>query len=228
MKVKIGKYKSWVGPYQIAEKLCFWTKRVKDEHGFLRKPDWVHEFGSWLGETKTGEDSVLTKVCKWVEKHRQQHVYVKIDPHDTWSMDHTLAHIVLPMLKQLNATKHGAPFVSDEDVPDNLKSSAAPPKDCEYDLDANHFARWDWVLAEMIFAFESKLDDNWEQQYRTGETDYVFEACEYDELGNVVMSTMVKGPNHTYEVDTVGMQQQQARISNGFVLFGKYYECLWD
>jgi hypothetical protein len=27
--------------------------------------------------------------------------YVKIDRYDTWSMDHTLADIILPMLKQL-------------------------------------------------------------------------------------------------------------------------------
>ncbi len=47
-------------------------------------------------------------------------------------MDYTLSHIVVPMLKQLKETKHGAPFVDDEDVPEELKSTSAPPKElCE-------------------------------------------------------------------------------------------------
>ena len=45
MKVKIGPYKDYFGPYQLAEKLCFWAKPVKDEWGIEDKPDWVHNFG---------------------------------------------------------------------------------------------------------------------------------------------------------------------------------------
>ncbi len=48
MKVVIGPYTTWIGPYQIAEKLCFWAKPVPDEIGMKRKPDWVHDFGTWL------------------------------------------------------------------------------------------------------------------------------------------------------------------------------------
>ena len=34
MKVKIGPYKNWFGPYQLAELLCFWAKEtVVDEYG---------------------------------------------------------------------------------------------------------------------------------------------------------------------------------------------------
>ena len=34
---------------------------------------------------------------------------IHIDPWDTWSMDYTLALIILPMLNQLKESKHGAP-----------------------------------------------------------------------------------------------------------------------
>jgi len=34
------------------------------------------------------------------------------------------------------------------------------------DLDANHFARWEWILGEMIFAMDSIVDDSWEEQFR--------------------------------------------------------------
>ena len=45
------------------------------------------------------------------------------------------------------------PFVDDEDVPMELQSWTSPAKD-EYDTDGNHFARWDYVLNEMIsFAY---------------------------------------------------------------------------
>ena len=228
MKVNIGPYKSWVGPYQIAEKLCFWAKPEVDEHGFKSKPDWVHDFGTWLagGETK---DSLLMKLCSWIESKRKRKVSVRIDPYDTWSMDSTLATIVLPMLKQLKATKHGSPFTDDADVPDELKSTSAPAKENEWDTDGNHFRRWDYVLDEMIFAFECKLDDSWQDKYRTGEMDVVWIPSEkLDSKGKPVSYEMTSGPKDTYKCDYDGMAIEQARITNGFRLFGKYYEALWD
>ena len=41
-------------------------------------------------------------------------------------------------------------------------------------------------------------------------------------------SKMIEGPNHTLKMDYEGMKVYQERISNGFRLFGKYYENLWD
>ena len=48
MKVHIGPYKNWIGPYQLADALCFWVKEVEDEYGIKSKPDWVHNFGEFL------------------------------------------------------------------------------------------------------------------------------------------------------------------------------------
>ena len=56
----------------------------------------------------------------WLDR-RTQTTKVRIDKWDTWSMDHTLAHIVLPMLVQLKESKHGAPYVYPEDVPTELR-----------------------------------------------------------------------------------------------------------
>ena len=228
MKVVIGKYTTWIGPYQIAEKLCFWAKPELDEIGMKRKPGWVHEFGRWLGENKDGSDSWLTKVCQWVESKKKRQVYVRIDKYDTWGMDHTLAQIILPMLIQLKATKHGAPNTDDVDVPKHLWSTNAEPKEDEHSPDSNHFLRWDYILDEMIFAFESKRDGTWQDKYSSGDIDWTSEPCEWDENGKAKMFTMGHGPKHTYKCDYEGMAVEQARISNGFRLFGKYYENLWD
>ena len=231
MKVKIGPYKYWIGPYQIAEALCFWAKKETDEHGFKRTADWVHNFGTWLagGDDK---DSWLQKFCVWIESKRKRTVKVKIDRWDTWSMDHTLAYIILPMLKQLKATKHGAPNTDDEDVPEHLRSTAAPSKENEWDTDDNWFKRWDWIMDEMIFAFECELDDSWEEEFRTGDFDTIW--LPVDHKGNPVpkedakLFQMGEGPNHTYKCDYDGMKVVQDRIQNGFRLFGKYYQGLWD
>ena len=227
MKVNIGPYKNWVGPYQIAELLCFWAKPVADKYGFKSKPDWVHDFGTWLsgGENK---ESTLLKVCQWIHSKRIRQAYVRIDKYDTWGMDSTLGLIILPMLKQLKANTHGAPCVDDEDVPDELKSTSALPKESEYDTDSNHHKRWDWVLEQMIFAFECKNDDSWQDKYRSGEIDMNFEPNAWDADGKPTMYEMVSGPKDTYSCDYEGMEKEQKQISNGFRLFGKYYENLWD
>jgi hypothetical protein len=228
MKVKIGKPTTWVGPYQIAQALCFWVKPVTDEYGIKSKPDWVHDFGTWLAEKSDGSDTWLTKACQWIESKKHRQVYVRIDKWDTWSMDSTLALIVLPMLQQLQATKHGSPNTDDADVPEELKSTSAPAKQFEYDTDANHFKRWDWILGEMIFSFQCKLDDSWQEKYRSGTIDMKFDPCEWDETGKPTKYEMVSGPNDTYKCDYEAMAVEQARITNGFRLFGKYYENLWD
>jgi hypothetical protein len=128
-------------------------------------------------------------------------------------MDHTLALIVLPMLKQLKETKHSAPSVDDKDVPKELKSTSAPPQENEWDTDDNYFKRWDYVLDEMIWAFEQKCHDDWESDY------YKFEEGAGD------------GFPFGYKLvleDEKGRKAHQKRISNGLKLFGKYYEGLWD
>ena len=223
MKVYRSNYRHhWISPYDILKAVCFWEK---DDDVFYNHQDLPnHKYEKWTNR--------LVPICGVIQKFldfvHPKIDYVKIDRWDTWSMDHTLADIILPMLKQLKETKHGAPFVDDEDVPDELKSTSAPPKENEYDTDDNHFKRWDYVLDEMIFAFECKVDNSWEEKFRSGEIDHKTVACKWDMLGKATMYEWIDGPNHTYEIDIDGMQLVQKRISNGYRLFGKYYEGLWD
>ena len=234
MKVNIGPYRDWIGPYQIADALCFWVKEVEDEHGLKSKPDWVHDFGTWLagGEEK---ESWLTKACQWIHDKKKRKVKVHIDNYDTWNMDGTLAYIILPMLKQLQATKHGSPLVDDADVPDGLglRSTEAPPKENKWDTDENTHKRWEWVLAEIIWTFEQLHNDyDWEAQYHKGVIDMAWKPV--DKEGNEVpkedakLYQMEKGPKDTHEFDVEGYTAHSKRIDNGLVLFGKYYRGLWD
>ena len=150
----------------------------------------------------------------------EQAIYVQIDEWDTWSMDHTLAHIVAPMLIQLRDTTHSFNTVDIEDRPEHLIGTLPATNSHEPDEFAEQ--AWDWALSEMIFAFESKHED-WEEQFYSGESDITWEPVE-----NSDCFELVNGPNHTFEIDMDGMKKYQERITNGFRLFGKYYEGLWD
>ena len=223
MKVYISKYRyHWISPYTILEKVCFWEKDNDVFYNHEDEPN--HKYEKWI--------NILSPICgaimKFLDFVHPKINYVKIDKWDTWSMDATLGMILLPMLKQLKATKHGAPCVDDADVPEELKSTSAPAKENEYDTDENHFNRWDWALDEMIFAFECKNDDSWQDAFRTGEIDVKSVACAWDDNGKATMYQMVDGPNNTYKCDYEGMKVVEARIQNGFRLFGKYYQNLWD
>jgi hypothetical protein len=244
MKVKIGTFKRWFGPYQLAEALCFWVKDTPDEFGLPRKPDWVHQFGELLAhgsiapDTKVGERSKwreerrstwISKLLSWIDNTRPERVIkVRIDPWDTWGADHTMSYIILPLLQALRKDKSGAPWVDDEDVTEELRSTSAPELSEEDKsmggVDDNHFKRWDYVLDEMIFAFNTKTgdDEDWEDQFSSGEHDVEWIK---QEDGNF---RMTNGEGHTYKVDWDARKAYQERITNGFKLFGKYYEGLWS
>lgn len=162
-------------------------------------------------------------IGRYPKNNKEPRINVRIDPWDTWNMDVTLAHIVIPMLKQLKETKHGAPCVDDSDVPEHLRKSATPPTENEWETDDNYFKRWDWVIDEMIFAFESKLTD-WEEQFWKVKPELDFEV-EESITGSEVRPLRWKTEG---ECDWDARKQYEDRIQRGFVLFGKYYQSLWD
>ena len=224
MKVYIGPYKNWYGPHQLAKTLCFWARKtVIDEYGMKDYPDYVFKFGEWLAYGKwRGIDNipidsknlfmsvdeekktVLYHLLEWIESKRSRKIKIRIDEYDTWSMDHTLALITLPMLKQLKETQHGSARVDLEDVPPEMQLVSTEdwddqlvfdfynnPESSKQKVQCDVHDRWNWVLDEMIFAFEFIADDN--KRY----------SDKFDEEAN-------------------------ARVANGLRLFGKYYQGLWD
>lgn len=218
MKVFISNYRHhWYSPYTFLEKVIY-RREIDYDDPIVEK--WSNRL------------TPISKAIQWfMDKIRPRVEYVKIDRWDTWSMDSTLAVIVLPMLKQLQKDKHGSQLVDLEDVPEYMRTSSTEDysdqecfefyhKDTEkkgYDV----HDRWDWVLNEMIFAFESYAHD-WEEKYRSGEHDIQWKKLENG------CSEMIRGPNDTYECDYEGMAKEQKRIDNGLRLFGTYYRGLWD
>lgn len=232
MKIYYSKYRNhWISPYTILEKVLFW----KDWENIDYDEPWVEKWTDRLEPFSRG----LQKFLDFVHPEIR---YTKIDYWDTWSMDHTLAYMILPMLKQLKETKHGSQQVDPEDVPEHLRATSTPDyspqftfdfykeeNDVDYEL---VHKRWDWVLNEMIFAFEHKVDDSWQENFRSGKIDIKWVPV--DVKGNEVPKKgakyfqMDKGPNDTYVCDYDGIRKVEERMENGFRLFGKYYQGLWD
>lgn len=143
MKVIIGPYEHWFGPYQLAD--------VLQRFGFSEK--FCDKFGEYLDKTW------ISVFLNYFNKKQKRKVFVKIHPYDIWNSDHTLALIILPMLKEFAKQEELSPNVDDEDVPTQLKSSSATSVD-EWEQDENFHKRWKFVLNEMIFAFEEIVQDS--------------------------------------------------------------------
>jgi hypothetical protein len=224
MKVHIGPYNNWIGPYQIADKIFFWI----DRRGIFADDDPRHErwdfkahdkFGDWLASFDW-----LTNFCNWIESKKKRKIDIRLDNYDTWSMDHTLSLIIHPMLVQLKATKHGSPFVDDEDVPENLRSAAAPPlteEEKNYGgVDKLHEARWDWILDEMIWAFYQEANDEPDApESPSAYTRRIADGIPFDD-----------SPENRISWDEYFAENKKFndRKANGFKLFGRYYQALWD
>ena len=208
MKIKINKYPSRL--------ICnIHSNHMNKKYGYVDWPDNQDYEDHVLEAIDDGIQSVYD-VFNWIWfDRRTQKIKVRIDKWDTWSMDHTLAPIILPMLVQLKETKHGAPMVDMEDVPKELR---ATKKQLDAygkngDVDPKHFERWDWIMDEMIWAFEQKNRDRWEEDY----------------YGPYIESEDKRELFGRFEwTDDEGRKKHQERMSNGFRLFGKYYENLWD
>jgi hypothetical protein len=210
MKVKVGNYANRL---TCNIHTCF----MDYKYGVINWPDetlWSHEDYVFQA-IEDGIQSVYD-IVNWIWfDRRTQKVKVRIDKWDTWSMDHTLAPIILPMLIQLKATKHGAPWVAVADVPKELRPTKKDINAYNKDgsTDDKFFKRWDYVLDEMIWAFEQKCRDHWEDDY----------------YGPYIESEDKRELFGRFEwIDDEGRQKHQERMTNGFKLFGKYYENLWD
>lgn len=228
----------WFSPCTWVDHVFFWTDWSKchrdnrlssildEERVWIDRPAWAERLADRLVPVAQAIQWVLDLV------HPEINI-VKIHRFDTWSMDSTLAPIILPMLRQLKEAKHGAPYVDPRDVPAHLRPKRQTKKEKENGhTDSTHFERWDWVMDEMIFAFEMKCRDDWASDFHAGKIDLQWIPVDKDnnpvDRKDAKWFRMERGPNDTSQWDWEGMRAVQERMTNGFRLFGKYYEGLWD
>lgn len=241
MKVDIKKPRPYFGPTHLAERVLFW---LPEDHPWVDALSDIIAYGKiqpertgrrLLFDTEIESRTWLYKFMLWLNRKLEPRPMVRIDAWDTWCMPSTLNKIILPMLIQLKQKKSGAPYVDNDDVPQHLRFSRDQQDAYSKNgtTDDVFFQRWDWVLDEMIHAFQRLDDDEWEQQYHSGDVELV--SVPVDSQDNEITDgspaawyRLENGPNHTHVVDRAGLEQEYQRIHNGLRLFGKYYRDLWS
>ena len=231
MKVYLGPFKNFVGSYQIMDKIFFWQEEypedvIADRFDYRMK----HKAQEYLADTW------VHTLCEKIDKHRKRKIKIKIHDYDSWNVDSTLAPIILPLLKQLKETKSGAPLVDLEDVPEYMRTICTYDYDDqrtfnfykeqkEEDFPYNIWTRYDWVLDEMIWAFEQLQPDyDYEWMYWEVRPEINFDKYPEDE-GKMIVPVRWKTKG---KCNYKGLEEHEARINNGLRLFGKYYRSLWN
>lgn len=142
----------------------------------------------------------VNDICQWIDKKRKRKIQVRIAKYDSWNLDATLAPIIHPLLIQLKEKSKSFGLIDDEDVPEALRSTTLPAKENEWQLDDLAKDRWTYVLDAMIWSFSQRLPD-------------------VDGLGQFYVDG---------KLDHEGYVEYEKKVSEGFRLFGKYFQTLWD
>jgi len=82
----------------------------------------------------------------------------KVKKKELYNLDMTLAKFILPRLKAYRKNPVGAPFIDNEDVPKKMRYKGELPDDGE--VDEFFYARWDYVLGEMIHGFKGAIKND--------------------------------------------------------------------
>ena len=227
MKIYIGNY-----PHRLVCNIHRDYMYKKYDFKHIKKKDQT-TFENFLEKLEDSIQWVYNGINWLVFDRLERKTKIKIHPYDTWCVTSTLSPIILPMLIQLKEQKQGAPFVDIEDVPESLRPTEEEIEQYKKDgtTDDKFFDRWDYIIDCMIFSFENLANDDWEEQFYSGEHDIKWipldkddQPCEEDEAEFWQMS---KTDKDTFEVDYEGMKEYSARIDKGLMLFGKYFRNLW-
>jgi hypothetical protein len=128
----------------------------------------------------------------------KREIRIKIHKYDTWSLDHTLALIIEPALRQLKKETHSYFIPDPEDLPEHLvfktnliyEESLFPiNKETEKFFYKKQLEQYEYIMDEMIYAF-----------------------------------SVVNSDEGIYMLDPLEME----RVQRGLKFFGKYYLSLWD
>lgn len=226
VKVKIGPYTSDLIPvrsWELAYEVFRSGAPFHDEKDWNALDKIVYKMFDKLSD-------VFRPINRW-SNSRKRNIKIHIDNYDVWSMYHTLALIIVPILKKLKERKQGCPHVDNEDVPEFLWTTQADIDRMNFggETDSNWEARWDWVLNEMIWTFEQHAmdDDSSQFHHNSDNLDLVFGPIDDTGYGEIkIKNKEDKKPPYFY--DREAHTKHDARKDNGRRLFAKYYPALWN
>jgi hypothetical protein len=180
-------------------------------------------FEKFLEKLQDALQWVYSNTINRIKGKQNRKIKVKIHDYDVWGLDNTLAHIILPALKLLKEQKHGCPFTDREDAPaDPLYDDEN--KENEAYNSGYSTKRWEYIIGEMMHAFECEVNDDWEDQFHIGTSDMRWKKENPEDK----VWSMYHGPDHTHQFLADEHKKAWDRRKNGLRLFAKYYHSLWD
>jgi len=175
----------------------------------------------------------IGKYLKGINENRK--IDIQIDNYDTWSLDNTLAMIILPALIQLKLTKHGVPGEFVNNVGGDLDRNYV--FDFIYDDEKRVFEescnKWNETMDKMIWSFQQIVDGQYDSKYHHGKMEIGFKESSYTYTNPITGKTekafeMVDKNPDGHWVDYIGLELHEKRIQEGLELFGKHMRDLWD
>lgn len=215
MKIYIGKYNYRFTTNRIED---LWYKfRYKVQSRWEIDDDQMDRWDRAFEKVTDKMQDFFNATVNRIQDRRKRKIKVRVDYWDVWGADHTLAVIILPTLRRLKTDKHGSPFVNIEDVPEHLRPTDLAGPNNGYTDNTIH-ERWNWVLDEMIWAFEQIVDEDHESKFYDHSAAHKYEKENPNDL---------MGRLDLIKVDRESLDAHYKRITRGTTLFGKYYRALW-
>ena len=210
--------KVYIGPYPDRVRSNIHSNYMDKKYGRVDWPETYTLFETSLEKIENSLQWFYNNTINRILDNRERKKIVRIDNYDTWSMDHTLSMIVVPLLKKLKSEKHGYPITDPDDAPHIGKGTDVD----QGSSDSLAEARWDWILSEMIWAWEQLLED---EEFASS---HYYDKYADDE---VVEDSGFISEQLRREIGKFNREKYKAyedRKQNGYRLFGKYLQSLWD
>jgi hypothetical protein len=149
-------------------------------------------------------------------KHNGTKHSIEVEKFDTWSLDVTLAPIIMAALIAYREEFIFCPsdFVISEGHSQNRQLCFEFYTQSDEDLEKRALAAWRETIDKMIWSFE-QISLYWDEKY-------------YSRSDREMIDWKRSRIELSVEFDKVGYELHSARIQEGLDLFAKYYRCLWS
>lgn len=194
----------YIGPFRPANPLRHLEASYEKRRGF----DVLSDEGeyTWYDKIVYGVFNKIDAAHRYITKGFTRKVKITVDDYDTWSADHTLAMIIVPILQNMRDNPYSIMNVAPEDA-DNLPYEEATKR----------------VYDKMIWAFQQIIEPE-DSQFFPNSDNQKLEKVEGQSYYELVPKDPSK-PKASF--DREGYEAYNQQIQEGLNLFAKYYRGLW-
>jgi len=182
--------------------------RLNKTHNYEWNFAYSSDCSEWKWKIQSLVDCTYNKFINWLPLLKDK---IVLDPADSWSADYSLAKIIVPLVQQLKSNQHGYGQVSDEDVPEELRTDNSDYSEAKYN----------WMIDEIIWSMDQIARNEPDSPELPDDICSVFDDSYIEERNTPEYKKLIK--EWSAEVT-----RYESRLDNGCKLFGLYFRSLWD